>query len=119
MRIVASLLLTAAFIGFAAPAQAHNFSNVIGVDAELQIVKRVTDKTIFADIRRVQSYDTTETTATGATVTVRKTNEMAVTHSSDEMIGVCQSVQQLHKLSTEGCGQRTNGKTRAEAKPVK
>ena len=119
MRIVASLLLTAAFIGFAVPAQAADFSTVLGVDAELQIVKRVTDKTIFDDIRRVQSFDTTKITASGATVTVRETNESAVTASSDEMIRVCQDVQLLRKLSTEGCGQRLQGRTRKLPTPHK
>lgn len=114
MRFIASLLLAAATLGFAAPVSAADFSHVFGVDAELHIVQRVSDKSIFVDIQRVQSYRVTTTDKAGAIVTRTETNDGAVLANSDVVIGICQSVQQLRSLSTEGCGVKTNGRTRQE-----
>jgi hypothetical protein len=106
LAIAGLLLLTAQ------KASAADFSNVIGVDAELRIVERVTDKTIFQDIRRVQSYRVTEVNGSGALVTRTETNESAVIANSDVVIDICQKVQQLLGLSTEGCGVKSAGRTR-------
>lgn len=108
--VTASAVLS--LIGSVSPAFAADFSTVVGVDKELHIVDRVTDKSIFVDIQRVQSYRVTTTDASGAIVTRTETNDGAVLANSDVVIGICQAVQQLHFLPTDGCGVKTNGRTR-------
>ncbi len=101
-------------IGSVSPAFAADFSTVVGVDKELRIVERVTNKSIFVDIQRVQSYRVTTTDASGAIVTRTETNETGVIHNSDVVIGICQAVQQINFLPTDGCGVQTTGRTRRE-----
>ena len=107
------LLASLAVVSALAPSMAFaaDFSTVLGVEKELKIVSRVQDKSIFTDIRRVQSYDVFNV-VDGVPVTTRETNEQAVTANSDIVISVCQSVRALLGLSTSVCGSPTAGRTR-------